>query len=86
MLYTASGVLGEAPATNDVVHIGSQKVQLSWQKFLSIFLRTNVIFCTKRAWYRTAGPILLIRRRPMRSFSPGAVATIAVCKSGRDYV
>jgi len=25
----------------------SQKVQLCWQQFLLIFLRTNVIFCTK---------------------------------------
>jgi len=30
--------------TNDLVHIG---VKLWWQQFLLIFLRTNVIFCTK---------------------------------------
>ena len=35
----------------------SQKVQLRWQNFLLVFLRTNVIFCTKKAWYRTADPI-----------------------------
>ena len=34
------------------------KVQLRWQQFLLIFLRTDVIFCTKKqASYRTAGPI-----------------------------
>jgi len=32
---------------NDFVHIGVKKVQLWWQQFLLIFLRRNVIFCTK---------------------------------------
>ena len=32
-------------------------MQLWWQQVLLIFLRTSVIFCTKRAWYRMAGPI-----------------------------
>jgi len=54
----------------------SQKVQLWWQNFLLVFLRTNVIFCTKkldiirRIRFLTA-------RRPLGSFSAGAVATIA---------
>ena len=33
------------------------KVQLWWQQVLLIFLRTNVIFCTKQPRYRTAGPV-----------------------------
>ena len=55
-------------------------MQLWWQQFLLIFLRTNVIFCTKQACYHTAAPIL-IGRHPMRSFSPGAVAINALWKS-----
>ena len=35
--------------TNDLVPVGVKKyVQLWWQQFLLIFLRTNVIFCTKK--------------------------------------
>jgi len=39
--------VNSAQPTNDLVHIGRQKMQLWWQLFLSIFLRTNEIFCTK---------------------------------------
>ena len=57
-------------------------MQLWWQQFLLIFQITNVIFCTKKQpWYRTAGPIPHTGRRPMRSFSPEAVATTALWKS-----
>jgi len=48
---------------------------------LSIFLRTDVIFCTKNKLDILRKVQFLIRRRPVRSFSPGAVATIAVYKS-----
>jgi len=37
--------------------------------FLLIFLRTNVIFCTKQAWYRTTGPIPR-RAAPYEEFPP----------------
>ena len=57
-------------------------MQLCWQQFLLIFQITNVIFCTKKQpWYRTAGPIPHTGQRPMRSFSPEAVATTALWKS-----
>ena len=35
--------LGEAPADK---RFGADWSQLWWQQFLTIFLRTNVIFCT----------------------------------------
>jgi len=46
------------------------------------FPKQSVIFCTKRAWYRMAGPIPH-RAAPYEEFffSLGAVATIALWKS-----
>jgi len=45
-----SGVWGpEAAADKRFGAYWSQTVQLWWQQFLLIFLRTNVIFCTKQA-------------------------------------
>jgi len=52
------GVWVESPADKRLGAYWSQKVQLCWQQFLLILLRTNVIFCPqKQASYRTAGPI-----------------------------
>ena len=62
-----SGVWGEAAADKRFGAYWSQKVQLGWQQFLLIFLRTNVIFCTKQAGYRTAGPIVH-RATPYQEF------------------
>jgi len=41
------GVWGKAPADKRIGAYWSQKAKLWWQQFLLIFLRTNVIFCTK---------------------------------------
>ena len=54
-------------------------MQLRWQQYLFIELRTNEIFCNKLDIVRRVQ--FLTERRPMRSFSPGAVATTALCKS-----
>ena len=81
-----SEVWGEAPADKRFDAHWSQKAQLCWQQFLLIFLRRNAIFCTETSlisygvkncrWVQ-----FLTVRRPMSSFSPGAVATIALWKS-----
>jgi len=71
-------------------------VQLWWQQFLLIFPTTNVIFCTKnkldivrryRLYHyidcqcRRVVQFLTGRRRPMKSFSAAAIATIVLWKS-----
>jgi len=65
-------------------------VQLWWQQVLLIFLRTNVIFCTKQALHRTAGQILH-RAAPYEEFfswgsshhCPVEVGTFAQQQFGR---
>ena len=54
-----------------------------WQQFLLIFLKTNVIFCTKTSLisYGGCNSSQIGARRPSRTLSPGAVATIARQKS-----
>jgi len=67
-----SGVWGEAPADKRFGAYWSQKLQLWWQQFLLIFLRTDVIFCTKTnliSYMRVQ--LLTGRRRPVRSFLSG---------------
>ena len=58
-------------------------MQLWWQQFLLIFLRTNVIFCTKSSLISYGGSSSSqgCALSPMRSFSARAVASIAVWKS-----
>jgi len=46
-----SGTWDEAAADKRFGAYWSQKVQLWWQQFLLIFLRTNVIFCTRLISY-----------------------------------
>jgi len=50
----------------------SQQVQLRWQQFLLIFLRTDVIFSTKNKLDNVPPVQFLTGRRTIRSFSPGA--------------
>jgi len=60
----------ETPSRQTFGAYWSQIGQLWWQQFLLlIFLRTNVIFCTKQAWYRTTGPIPR-RAAPYEEFPP----------------
>jgi len=47
------GVWGKTPTEKRFGAYWSQKVQLWWQQFLLIFLRTNVIICTKTVKLRT---------------------------------
>ena len=57
-----------------------------WQQFLLILLRTSVIFCTKQAWYRTAGPVPHGAAPYEEFFSwPGAVAAIAPLLNPTQY-
>ena len=72
-----SGVWCEAPVDKRFGAYWSQKVQLWWQQFLLIFLRTNVIFCTKAILVQ-----FLTGRRAMRSFFlvRQSAATIALWK------
>ena len=56
-------------------------MQLWWQQFLLIFQITNVIFCTKNNLDIVRRVQFPTGRRPMRSFSPEAVATTALWKS-----
>jgi len=48
-VYVCICMWGEAQADKRFGAYWSQKVQLWWQHFFLIFLRTNVIFCTKQA-------------------------------------
>ena len=43
--------------TNDLMHIGVKKCSSDESKFLLIFLKTNVIFCTKTILISCGGPI-----------------------------
>ena len=53
-----SGVWVEAAADKRFGAHWSQKVQLCWQQFLLVFLRTYVNYSAqKQAWRRTAGPV-----------------------------
>jgi len=70
--------LGRSPADKRFGAYWSQKVHLWWQRFLLIFLRTRVIFAKKLDIVQRVQ--FLTGRRPTRSFSPGAVATIALWK------
>ena len=85
-LSSPSGVWGEAAADKRFAAHWSQNVQLWWQQFLLILLRTSVIFCTKQAWYRTAGPVPH-RAAPYEEFFswPGAVAAIAPLLNPTQY-
>jgi len=66
--------------TNDLVHIGVKKCSSGDSSFcLFSFLRTNVLFCAETSLTSYGGSNS--GRRPTRSFSPGAVATIAPWKS-----
>jgi len=68
-------------STNDLVHVGVKKCSTAWwHQFLLIFLRTNVIFCTKTSLISYGVNICIIDcqcnwvqfltgRRPLRSFS-----------------
>ena len=59
--------------TNDLVHIGvKQHSSGAWQQFLLIFLRTKLLSAQNK--------LDIVRGRVKRSFSPGAVATIALWK------
>ena len=49
---TAAGTGGSWARDKRFDSILESKSAALWQHFLLIFLRTNVIFCTKRAWYR----------------------------------
>jgi len=93
-ISSPSGVWGDAPTDKPLGAYWSQKVQLWWQQFLLIFLRTNAVFCTKTSlisygvtvciidcqWHysetKKKCSLRSIVRRPMRSFYPGAVATM----------
>jgi len=48
------------------------------QQFLLVFLRTNAILCTKNKLAIVRRVQFLTGRRAVRSFSPAAVATIAL--------
>jgi len=73
---------GAAPQpTNDLTHIVARKLQVRWQQFLLIFLRANVIFCTKTSLISYVGSSSSQVGDPVMSFSPGAVATVVLCKS-----
>ena len=87
--YSSPSGSGAKPQpTNALVHI----VQLWWQQFLLILLRTNVIFCTETSLISYGVTICIIDcqcswvqflttgRRPMRSCSPGPAAIIALWK------
>ena len=76
--------LGQSPADKRFGAYWSQKVQLWWQQFFVDFFaknKCNFLHMHKNTLDIVRRVQLLIRRRPMRSFSPGAVATIALWKS-----
>ena len=73
--------MGEAPVDKRFGAYWSQKVQLWWQHFLLIFLRTICNFLQKNKFDIVRRVRFLTGRRPTRSFALGAVATIALRKS-----
>ena len=81
MLYTASGVLGEAPADKRCGAYWESKsaalvaaVFVDFPKNKCNFLHKNKLDIVRRVQ-------LVTGRRPMRRFAPGTVASIALCKS-----
>ena len=62
--------MGQSPSRRFCAY-WSQKVQLCWQQFLLIFLRTNYFSAQKQTSYHTAGPVPHTAAPYDRSISPG---------------
>jgi len=76
------GVCGEVPADKRFGAYWSQKVQPWWQQFFVDFPKNKRKFLHKNNLDNIVRRVqFLTGRRPMKSFSPGAIATIAPWKS-----